>query len=270
MNKLFIIVFNLLIAGSIFFWYNWSNKENSIEPILIYPEQIETKIKPHDVGGIILPNSENIIYDNFKSQKFSQRKINLLPEPEQPLNIIPTSILKNDLSQSIIDPIDLILASILNNEQNKANLSVPDTVLPEIIDDSLNIEISSINENKSQVEEIEVVSIPNGDNKTLKITKVTKNNKLDKNYALMQNTDTNFRIQLTSVKSEALGMLEGERIQKKFPKILGTLNITIKKIKTEKDKFFYSVFAGPFPNIGKAKAACRKLSSKQQTCIVTH
>ncbi len=265
-----------------FLSYRHFAKQKNYELIEIYPDHNITKIKPHETSNNSLA-SDNTIYDNFKAKKSSTRKVNLVPEPEQPINIVVNNInvLKNNLKSSNIDPIDLILAEIAGSEQQSSNLSAIDTAMPNLSNlasvTSENKKLENFTyfdqnilpaKNSSKIQEIEVVPTANNENyKNIKITKVTENNKLIDN--LTSKRDSSFKIQLASVKSETLGKLEGERIQKKFPKILGELNISVQKIEPKKNKVFYLVLAGSFANISKAKAACRKLSAKDQICIVT-
>jgi len=272
MNKLFIAIALAIIAVLAFFSYRWFYREAKHELVIIYPDHSTTKIKPQDVNNNISPTIENTIYDNFKAKKFSNRKVNLLPEPEQPINIIANNH-KDDVQKKVIDPIDLIIAEIANNEQNKSTLTIDDNIFPELLsENNSNQEVFDYNvtnlskENNAKKQEIEVIENNNETYKNIKITKVNENNKLN-HYATKQNNH-GFKIQLASVKSENLGKIEGERIQKKFPKILGQSTITVQKTEPEKNKVFYLIFAGTFSNISKAKAACRKLSSKGQTCIV--
>lgn len=267
MHKLFISITALFLLILTLFFYKYFFFKVDDGPVIIYPDLSVTKIKPSE-SQESSAITESTIYDNLKAKKFSARKINLLPEPEQPINIAVHSNYKDELKKDehVVDSLDLILAEIMNNKQNEVAIS-NDIILPEIIAEHEKKPNNTTIELPKK-EEIEIIATEKEENyKNIKVIKVHENNKLYQNYATKKDNN-HFKVQLASVKSEALGRLEGERIQKKHYKILGNLNITIQKIESEKKKIFHLVFAGPFADISRAKATCRKLASKGQTCIV--
>lgn len=92
----------------------------------------------------------------------------------------------------------------------------------------------------------------------------TDSNKNIKSY----NNLISYKVQLGSVKSEADAINEGERIKKKFPKILKNAVITTQKVKCDDGKFFYLILAGNYDNLSQAKAVCKKLSQNKQSCVL--
>ncbi len=92
----------------------------------------------------------------------------------------------------------------------------------------------------------------------------TDRNKNIKSYIKL-NT---YKVQLGSVKSEADAINEGERIKKKFPKILKNAVITTQKVKYDDGKFFYLILASNYDNLSQAKEVCKKLAQNKQSCVL--
>ncbi len=262
------------------------NRPNEI--VTIYPDDEKTKIKPLEAGGIVIANAENSIYESLQANTKTNvsRKVNLLPEPEQPVNI------NGGAAHAVAttkDPIDNVIASILEHDQESQNqnkqqeadkISIPakqnileqaplgketsddlDTLLSEA---SISTPTPEIEVTPKAVEESEQAVTQQ---KSLKIIKVTeKSNKLANINKLSSGS---YKIQLASVKSEAEGARAYERIKKKHIKILSNSSLTLKKIKHDKNHVFYLVLAGNYTTAGQAKAVCKKLAQRQQSCIVT-
>jgi septal ring-binding cell division protein DamX len=251
-----VIIFGLAGLG----YYNYDN-ESSKPIVTIYPDIENTKIKPQEAGGLVIPNSDNTIYDSLQSQKNINKKVNILPEPEAPINIMH----QRTLDEEGLDPIDKILASIISTgegEAGKAQLNeqqVPDVILPDIIEMKPNTADEFVEEKTST------------EKKGLNIIKITtKANKLEQEKAKPKKAFDHYKIQLASVKSESDAIKEGERIKAKNIKILNKSNITFRKVEDAKGNFFYLVLAGDYKSLSQAKSICKKLSNRQQNCIVTN
>lgn len=216
------------------------------EIITIYPEQGKTKIKPLESGGIVIPNSEATIYDGLQQRGGIGRKVNLLPEPEQPINITAQRVSK----QMTEDSIDVIIANILSPAEKKP---VEVGQAPEILE---------LQEPKT------APNLITPQNKSLKIIKVAE--KTTKVTSTNNIAAGNYKIQLASVRSEADGVKEYERIKRKHLKILSNTTMSLRRVQYNKGNFFYLVLAGNYRNISQAKAVCKKLSSRQQSCIVAN
>lgn len=288
-----IIPFIIIISIVYLFFVYYLDTNNEI--ITIFPDKSPTKIKPAEAGGIVVANSNNIIYENFQSNKKSHTFSILQPEPEKPLNII----LNKPQNEEVTDPIDTILNAIIEKEpnQNSVNLSVFDSqdnsndiIIPNIIQPSI-IKIEALNEANTTNE---FVSSENLDNKEesvtveqnqasdspinrmgLNIVKISQKNNTNKNNNLYQEKLDNqhkgfYRLQLASVKSELEATQEGERIKKKYNKILLNATISVKKVPYDKGKFFYLALAGNYDSLSKAKTICKKLANNQQNCIITN
>lgn len=226
-----IMLFGVLIISIsylVYHYYDWDNGQI----IVIYPDQSPTKIKPQDSGGILLPNANNIIYENLQQKKVS-RNVVLQAEPEKPLNITQHKVTDNI---DEIDSIDDILSNITEVDKtiNPANVAT-------------------------------IAQLASTSQAGLNIVKITETHRKIDEIAPKQRI---YQIQLASVKSESEANQEGERLKKKYPKILDKEIIKIKKVKSDKGNYFYLLLIGDYNNISQAKAVCKKLASYQQNCII--
>jgi septal ring-binding cell division protein DamX len=229
MTKSLLIICLIIFCIALGVIYNYKSAPKEI--VIIYPEEREAKVRPQDSGGIAVPNSDNVIYDNLKHQ--STKKIELLPEPEQPLNIEHS---KN--GEEILDPIDVILANIIPPQDGAV-----------------------IQEKQGEAESKQ-------QNTSLNIVKITEKTNKTREMNSSKHAVGSYKIQLASVKSQTIALSEWERIKKKYQKILQNSVVSLKKVQIAKGQFFYIVLAGNYSSITQAKAICRKLSAKQQDCIV--
>ncbi|WP_253307973.1 MULTISPECIES: SPOR domain-containing protein [unclassified Rickettsia] len=237
--KIFIIVIILLTTGYFTYHYYYNNKP----VITIYPDDSPAKIKPQQIETIKSFGIGSTIYENLTSKKTLIKDATFLPEPEKPINIESRKQIKEKIEDLIIDFSSL--------DQKMARLDKISDLI------SLN-DMSSDISDSPKIEE----------NKTgLNIIKVSRD---DEKVKKAQNYDEvgGYKVQLASVKSEAEAIAEGERIKKKFIKILKNADITTKKVKYDDGKFFYLVLAGDYKSLAQAKAICKKLSYQQQSCVL--
>jgi len=78
----------------------------------------------------------------------------------------------------------------------------------------------------------------------------------------------NFRIQLAALKTEAEANKTWDRILAKHNDVLGPLTVHIVRADLGSQGIYYRVQAGPFADKASAKAACDKLKSVGQQCLV--
>ncbi|HJD57390.1 MAG TPA: SPOR domain-containing protein [Rickettsia endosymbiont of Sericostoma sp. HW-2014] len=263
-NRIFLIIIFLSILSAItYLVYTNYNQDSGGQVVTIYHDQSPTKVKPQDSGGIVIPNANNIIYENLQQKKIS-KPITLQPEPEKPLNITKQKSVQGDED---IDSIDTILFDIIETDQVKhkklklsKNEDGTEVILPNII------------KNEPVQTESLIEQQPNSNKAGLNIIKVTEQRrKIDDTQLLNKSNQGGYKIQIASVKSESEANQEGERIKKKYAKILNNNTvINIKKIQSDKGSFFYLVLVGNYQNINQAKAICKKLSDNHQACIITN
>jgi len=250
-----VIVAIVILSITAYFIFSYFSNNDLNEIPVIEADSGETKVKPLDADGIILPHTDSAIYENMG--KTLARKITILPEPEQALPLAAQKNIDNEFENSI----DSMLASVIAPNQFASKSIEDDQVAESIFENTQSIEPEEPSAHGA------VTNV-----KTLNIVKVTENSnkrigEIKSSTAIQKGS---YKIQLASMKSEALAIVEGERIKRKHLKVLGNSVITNKKVQQEKDKFFYIILAGDFPTLSKAKAACKKLSARQQSCMIYH
>jgi len=77
----------------------------------------------------------------------------------------------------------------------------------------------------------------------------------------------NYRIQLASLKSEAAAKKTWKRLESKYSNVLASLTVHIEKV-TLTSGTYYRLQAGPFEDKTSAAAACTKLKTHGQPCLV--
>ena len=78
-----------------------------------------------------------------------------------------------------------------------------------------------------------------------------------------------FRVQLAAVKMEARAVKEAGRLNLAHKLILGNLKIVPVRASLGQRGFIYRLRAGPLDDLASANALCRKLSARNQGCVVT-
>ena len=117
----------------------------------------------------------------------------------------------------------------------------------------------------------EKISKPVNTEKKQKVNNELKKEKTDisnRKKSPMGTSDSKYRIQLASVKSDKLAQVAWEKYRQKFSKILGDLEPYIEKVLIPEKGTFHRVQAGVLNKI-KAQNICSVLINKKQPCIIT-
>ncbi|MBF0251484.1 MAG: SPOR domain-containing protein, partial [Alphaproteobacteria bacterium] len=77
-----------------------------------------------------------------------------------------------------------------------------------------------------------------------------------------------FVIQLSAVRSEADAKTEWARVAKKFPELLGGMELVIQRADLGAKGVFYRVRGGWLKDRAEAKALCDRLAERNVGCIV--
>lgn len=257
MKKKSIIILLLFgLASAVFSVIGYFYPSNNIDVVTLLPDDLVTKKKPKDPGGLVLPNSDSLVYERLKGDNFTEKKINLLPEPEEPLEIIR----KQELTANILDSIDEILDNIeyyedeyISPEKNSTdNL---DYVMPNVLltkaDDKLEENIIRVPGSN-----LNIMKALEGERKLITTNVVVKNEK-------------GYKIQLASAYSQNDATKKWQSILQRHKKLLKDANLIIKKIEGKNERIFFLVMAGSYPSLSHAKLLCKQLSRRKQNCIVT-
>lgn len=259
---LIIIAISFVIAvvyyyGSFFGFYN--NTSSDIPTL--GPDSLETKKKPEDPGGLVIPHSDSLIYESLKNNRAKQERINMLPSPENPLEIVRIEAEKHIFSDSI----DAILDNIDSYEEEYTEESSKN--------DPDNIDYVIPNKMLTQKDEEEKQTYVVGSK--LRILKSSENNyKFRSEQQDNTKIESGYKIQLASAYSYDEAQKIGKELLHKNRDILGDMNLIIRKIDSSKssfknDKIFFLVLVGNYKSISTTKLVCKKLLQKSQSCIIT-
>lgn len=297
MNKkrLILLISTVCILVLIIVYYFYTKSAREIK--ILEPEYTVFKDKPKDPGGIDIPNSDSMVYEQLKarSSRTMLNEINVLPDPEQPIEIN----FKNSTEEKIVNSIDQILEKLdLFSDEGTESSSPSKDKSPapvEVIinDDGLdklsaeleqnvqskdeNISLKSDNEMQTQQhEEVQLIQNENlSDNNeidtatSLRISKSSTDFHKFSDANFDANNQNGYKIQLAMARTESEAKKIWQNIKKKHSKTLENTNLILKKVDSKNEKIFYLVMAGVFPSPYKAKLVCSNLKAHNQNCLVT-
>lgn len=250
------IVFFFIIFFALFFvWQNGYFSSKHEEVITIVPDAVETKKRPEDPGGIVIPNSDSLVYEKLRQNAAKPRKLNILPEPEEPIYI---SNLPDNMSEVIfLDSIDKILANIeLHEVSDNEGLDNRDQSAEHV----------ALEAKKDQLDDGRNKIIIPGIN--LEVIKATENRFNGNGVEIAKNEDAGYKIQLSVAYSQNDAIILWEEISKRHSRILANSNSIIRKVTGSNNRIFYLIMAGTYPSLEQAKLVCKKLLAHRQNCIV--
>lgn len=256
-KKIFLIwlIFISIFFGAHYFWH-----EKEVRVVTIEPAVGPIKVRPEEPGGIVIPNTDSLIYNQ---EIFNKKRIQLLPDPEEPINI-PRPVLDNTSDQLIYtDSIDDILNNLeryekLYNEiSNNADLT-DDAAQSGIVESSETAELA-VNDQVTAEKEKAVNPYD------LEIQKATTKRRWTKNN-INQN---GYLVQLGVAFNENDAANKWQLIKKKHNKLLGKREMILQKGQGSNGKFFYLIMTGYYESFSDAKYVCRQLIAQKQSCIIT-
>jgi cell division septation protein DedD len=77
-----------------------------------------------------------------------------------------------------------------------------------------------------------------------------------------------WKIQLASVKSDAVARQQWNRLQKVHSDLLGDMRLTVQQADLGNKGTFFRIQAGPLPDRTTAEDVCAELKAAKQPCIV--
>lgn len=243
------------------------------------PDDEIIKKRPDDPGGIVIPNSDSLVYEKLKSDLAKNRVINILPEPEQPIEIDRTQAAETSNAVQVVDmdSIDQILAkiededpmSVLEEESKQASLNsqssvenIEGSIMP---NDIKNADTSSSDSEPNDTQNYDKVKIANSNLNIIKSEQSRYKHSKTLESSLEQKS---YKVQLATSLSLSDANKTWSEIQKRHGKILAGAKFLTKKIEGKKDRIFHLIMAGYYPTLNHAKLVCDKLISRKQNCIV--
>lgn len=262
------ILFLSVIVSLIVAMFLYLNKNgSSSEIVILQAEEQVFKKKPQDPGGINIPNSDSHIYDQLKkySNKTDFADINILPEPENPIDINFAQRDKNVSAYSVDDIIDNLEYYEEKFLVESNSEIVEDIVLPsKIAKTEINTDNNVIKEESGLVNDI------TADNTTsLHFIRATENiHKIAMEVEASSFTNDGYYIQLAITHSEKDAKNVWYQIKRRNFAILTNATPLYKKINKKDSRYSFLVLAGPYSNHYKAKLTCDALKKNKQNCII--
>lgn len=259
MKKKIIFISIFILLCFIFFiirFYFFASISNDV--ITLLPDDSVIKTKPKDPGGLAIPNSDSLVYDSLiKENSYKKRKINILSEPEEPIEIAR----RQEVSAKILDSIDEILDNIeyYENEYISEEQSVVNESSEYVVPNAL---LAKSDENLDDNH----IYVPGT---KLNIIKALEEGRKITDYAVVDGSNMGYKIQLSSAYSQNEAQNQWKIIQQKHKKFLHGMKLIIKKVEGKNERIFFLVMAGSYPSLSQAKLICKKLSHRKQNCIVT-
>ena len=204
------------------------------------------RVRPTEPGGMKVPHQDKLILKELVvDEKQSSIEV-ILPKPEAPLSFDRKAMenskagIKSKTGQSL--------------EKNVPSIKGD---LPQKISEPVNPEKKQKANNELKKE----ISIK------AKLKK-EKTGTVKKKKLPMESSDSQYRIQLASVKSDKLARVAWKNYKQKFSKSLEDIELYIEKVLIPAKGTFYRVQAGVL-NKTKAQNICSVLINKKQACIIT-
>lgn len=229
-------------------WYYYEYKYLPKQEIeTLEADCVSVRIKPDKPGGALVPNTDKLVYDNIKSGKNIESSVSIMPDPEEPMKITQKENALDDDNNKIDD---IILNILSSSEAKEVKIENTESESVDILRD--NEEVPVINEESIT--------------KKLNIIPVEESSKAKKKSQVQNKTY--YRLLLASVRTESGAIKEWHRLKKLYPKHLESLSYKVEKVTVENKGVFYRLLVGSFTNFSKAKALCKKMSHKYQSCTI--
>lgn len=247
MSKLKYVVILLLatISAGVYLYFDYYSDP---EIIVISPSKYPYKIKAQAQESLLSKDTNQLIYQNFEKNTGKASKVNMVPDPEAP--ILLTKPQENEGVFALGDnnaPVD---------DQKQSDRSLWD-----------NIDNSKIKPNSSSAQ-ISTPQMESQKETSLKITKLTQEKSKEKIHKTIAKTPQSFYLQLGYYRSDSVAKEEWRKIQMSNKKHLANFAPIIKKSKKKTSGYHVQLLIGPYKEFQSAKYLCRKITLKNQKCIV--
>lgn len=241
------------------------------------PDDEIIKKRPDNPGGIVIPNSDSLVYEKLKSAPEKNRAVNILPEPEQPIEIDRTQVAETSNTVQVVDmdAIDQILAKIEDEdpmsvlEEESKNTSLSETSTENVEDSIMPTDIKNTNTSDSDSKPIDAQNYDKVKIATSNLNIIKSDQSKYKHGKTIEPLlEQGYKVQLATSLSLADANKTWLEIKKRHGKILAGAKFVTKKIEGKKDRIFHLIMAGYYPTLNHAKLVCDKLISQKQNCIV--
>ena len=244
----FAVVALLAAAGAIWYAFDQTNKagEEGVAP-LIKADEGPSRVKPDEPGGMEVPHQDKEVYEKLGSDEpaAAPKAESLLPPPEQPLpRPAPTAVAReptkpipviNSVEESPPEP---------PAAKKPAAVAAKETPAPAP---------AAAEKAKPAAEEPKAAEAPEARETQM--------------AAKPPAAAGSYRVQLSSLRSEADADAAWKKLQTKFPDLLGDLAVNVVKVELGEKGTYYRVQAGAMTEQA-AKDLCAELKRRNADCLV--
>ena len=229
--------------------YNKSRQEGASKvPPVIQAQEGPTKVRPESPGGMKVPDQDKEVFTRLEAEKQPDRVERLLPPPEKPME--PPAAAEQAAS----------VAPAAGTPAPPKALELPPPPPPQMTKKDLKIP-----EVKPPVPEREKKAAPRkAPTKPAKQTAAKTPAKPPTASA-----SGRFRIQISSLRSEAALRKSWTSLQKKHQDVLGKLPLIVERTVLSGGRgTYYRMQAGPLASRSQATNLCTRLKQRKLSCIV--
>ncbi|MAI50187.1 MAG: hypothetical protein CMM16_06500 [Rhodospirillaceae bacterium] len=224
-------------------------------PPIIRAQEGPIKIRPENPGGMKVPNRDKEVFSRLENEKPLGRIERLLPPPEKPM--------KPPAPQSAFASKEIAKVTALGKgagDPANANSEAPRSLVsPPSTAKEIKPLVPPTPDAPSTLSAIKSGHLPSKKVGAKTPTKRSKPSGRKKSY----------RVQIASLKSRPAVQKNWVAIKRKYPKLLGNLelNIQVVKLSGGRGKYF-RMQAGPLASKADATKLCSSLNKRKQSCIV--
>jgi hypothetical protein len=269
----------LIIFGAILWWaYRSSVGETDGSVPVIAADEAPIKQKPAEEGGLEVPDQDKLVYNNLGQGEQGTGKVEqLLPPPEEPVK--PAEPAQAGATQTPAPPPmtgtdeDTTAAPIASPQVPAATApgassQVPTgpSAVPPPPADSAAVQAQPAAPAAPTKEA--AAPAPAAPAPAKEVAVATPAAPAASKPAKATAGSGGWKIQLASVKSDAVARQQWNRLQKVHSDLLGDMRLTVQQADLGNKGTFFRIQAGPLPDRTTAEDVCAELKAAKQPCIV--
>jgi cell division septation protein DedD len=220
-------------------------------PPIIKAQEGPEKVRPETPGGMKVPDRDKEIFSRLESREQPDRVERLLPPPDKPMDRPePSAVQEIQTAAGMAEKMPEKMAA---EAPKMAETAAPKmAAMPE--------------------KPVETMPAPSAPEPPKTVTAPTPAPAPAKKVASAPATAPaipGWRVQLSSLKSQAAAEQSWKTIQQKNRDVLGKLSLNVQTVTLSGGRgTYYRVQAGPFASRNAASAACTTLKARKQGCLV--
>lgn len=269
---------SLIGGASALMWhaYNWGvgEVENSQIPLVSAAEGKE-KVPPKDRGGLDVPYQDSLVLNGEPGTEVER----IVPPPEDPvlLAVEPAASPSGQQEQNGVsapapeasgqDPIGDMIEQTATLAADSAAAGLQAEVQDEVAPQA---EVTPQAQVTPQAEVTQqALAEPSQATQDAQAAEVQEAPAAEPRVQTAQvGQVSGYKVQLASVQDGAAAEQEWQRLQRRYPDLLGSLSLQVQTVDIEGRGTFHRIQAGPLPSQETASDLCDQLKGRDQPCIV--